>query len=68
VVLPFQRRPAKPSLGPGGEYARVMTESLVRDIAGAVGRLSTADKNRVLLALASFIATQLEALETNTDV
>jgi hypothetical protein len=38
----------------------------VRQIAVAIARLSTADKNRVLLALASFIATQLEALENDT--
>jgi hypothetical protein len=45
-----------------------VAETLVRDIATAVGRLSTADKNRVLLALAAFVATQLEALEENNDV
>ncbi len=36
-------------------------------MAVAIARLPTADKNRVLLSLAAFIATQLEALEANND-
>lgn len=54
-----------PGLGNYGPF--VTSETLVRQIAVAIARLSTADKNRVLLALASFIATQLEALEANND-
>jgi hypothetical protein len=41
--------------------------SLAEDIAMALHRCGTADKNRVLLALAAFIGAQLEALEANND-
>jgi len=68
MAFPSPHRPTRQSPGLGGDYARGVAETLVRDIATAVGRLSTADKNRVLLALAAFVATQLEALEENNDV
>jgi len=67
VAYPFPRRPANPSPGHGGDRARRVAETLAGDIVFAVGRLSTADKNRALLGLAAFIATQLEALEADND-
>jgi hypothetical protein len=67
MPLPFLHRPGKPGQGLGGDFARRVAESLASSIASSIARLSTADKNRVLLALTAWIATQLEALEANND-
>jgi hypothetical protein len=49
------------------DRATRLATTLAEDMTMALHRLGTADQNRVLLALASFIATQLEALEGNND-
>ncbi len=53
--------------GLGSDFTRGIAETLVRHIGLAIARMPTPDKNRVLLSLAAFIATQLEALEENND-
>ena len=64
-LSPYQRNMADQEPRPiNGE---AIAASLARTVSTAVNPLSTADKNRVLLALAALIASQLEALETNTD-
>ena len=63
MPLPFLHRPAKLASTPGSDCA----EFFVSRIAASLVSLSTADKNRALLALAAWIAAQLEALEANND-
>jgi hypothetical protein len=67
MFFPIAHRPRGARLDLGGDLARSVTEALVRSVAGALQPLSTADKNRVLLALSAFLGTQLEALETNNE-
>jgi len=63
--IPKPRDQVKTSFG--SEYARSVTDSLQSSLNTALRPLSAADKNRVLLALAAWIASQLETLETNTE-
>jgi|HubBroStandDraft_4_1064222.scaffolds.fasta_scaffold2776904_1 hypothetical protein len=56
-----------PTHAMGGDFAGGITDALVREIGIALHGLSTADKNRVMLSLVSFLTTQLEALETNNE-
>ncbi len=65
--IPAKEPTTKQSPGLESDFARGVAETLVRHIAIAIARLPTADKNRVLLSVAAFIATQLEALEANND-
>ena len=67
MPFPIPSRPAATRHGFGSDFAGGVTESLVRTVGTTLRSLSTADKNRVLLVLAAFIATQLEALEANNE-
>jgi hypothetical protein len=66
MPLPFLHRP-DPDPGLGSDRARRVADTLARDIAVAIARLGTADKNRALLAIAAFVADQLEALEDSNE-
>jgi len=56
-----------PALRENPDRAHRLAVTLAEEIAIALHRCGTADQNRVLLDLASWIGTQLEALEANND-
>lgn len=67
-MIPRPDREIRPHMGMGADFSRGVADALTRELARTIGALAPADRNRVLLQLAAWIATQLEALETSTDV
>jgi hypothetical protein len=67
--MSFQPPPRRPpaEAAPMSHVAHNCSAWLIATIGTNMRHLSTADRNRVLLILAEFIATQLEALESDTS-
>jgi len=62
----MHHRRSNHATGMGSDLARSIADAIAADLSHRLTPLATADRNRVLLAVAASVASQLEALETDT--